>query len=181
MRRFKQTIYTCGRLLPSCLLRETTTTKKGFNDEDCAIWFCVTISITKTQTHFFFLCWCYPCHPCFLLYYSISERCCKFMCMVWTYVCKEEMWESVQEDALFLLWNILSLLIPKQELCLFLFLFLLVVCTERDGKDARTRAADREDEQETAAAAQPPCREGGCYSSSEMATQLGVFIRIHLL
>lgn len=39
-------------------------------------------------------------------------------------VCKEEMWESVQEDALFLLWNILSLLISKQELCLFLLLWL---------------------------------------------------------
>lgn len=46
--------------------------------------------------------------------------------MVWTYVCKEEMWESVQEDALFLLWNILSLLISKQELCLFLLLWLPV-------------------------------------------------------
>lgn len=40
------------------------------------------------------------------------------------------MWESVQEDALFLLWNILSSLIPKQELCLFLF-FLSVVCWRR--------------------------------------------------
>lgn len=46
--------------------------------------------------------------------------------MVWTYVCKEEMWESVQEDALFLLWNILSLLVSKQNLCLFLLLWLPV-------------------------------------------------------
>lgn len=65
---------------------------------------------------------CYSCHPCFLLYYGISEWC-QVLYMVWIYVCKEEMWESVQEDALFLLWNILSLLISKQELCLFLLLW----------------------------------------------------------
>lgn len=40
------------------------------------------------------------------------------------------MWESVQEDALFLLWNILSSLIPKQELCFFL-LFLSVAWWRR--------------------------------------------------
>lgn len=53
MRRFKQTIYTRGRLLPSCLLRETT--KKGFNNEDYAVWFCVTISITISDSFFFML------------------------------------------------------------------------------------------------------------------------------
>lgn len=66
---------------------------------------------------------CYSCHPCFLLYYSISEWC-QVLYMVWIYVCKEEMWESVQEDALFLLWNILCLLVSKQELCLILLLWL---------------------------------------------------------
>lgn len=58
------------------------------------------------------------CQPCFLLYYSISDWC-PVLYMVWIYVCEEEFWESVQEDALFLLWNILCILISKQKLFSF--------------------------------------------------------------
>lgn len=121
MRRYLQTIYTCGRLLSV-----SSSTKERKNKKDVwmilekrksSMWFFVTISITISMSFCFFS-RCYSCHPCFLLYYSISEWC-QVLYMVWIYVCKEDMWESVQEDALFLLWNILSLLISKQELCLF--------------------------------------------------------------
>ena len=87
----------------------------------------------------FFFSQCYSCHPCFLLYYSISEWC-QVLYMVWTYVCKEEMWESVQEDALFLLWNILSLLISKQELCSFLFCCGWILVFNPPEKDAKVWA-----------------------------------------
>lgn len=66
----------------------------------------------------------FSCQPCFLLYYSISDWC-PVLYMVWIYVCEEEFWESVQEDALFLLWNILCILISKRELC---FLFVVLEC-----------------------------------------------------
>lgn len=38
---------------------------------------------------------------------------------------RRSFWESVQEDALFLLWNILCILISKWELC---FLFVVLEC-----------------------------------------------------
>lgn len=38
---------------------------------------------------------------------------------------RRSFWESVQEDALFLLWNILCILISKRELC---FLFVVLEC-----------------------------------------------------
>lgn len=73
------------------------------------------------------------------------------------------MWESVQEDALFLLWNILSSLIPKQELCLFL-LFLSVVWRRRcSGGGWRLLG--------------PPCRSGGC-SRSDMATRRSAYSKL---
>lgn len=73
------------------------------------------------------------------------------------------MWESVQEDALFLLWNILSSLIPKQELCLFL-LFLSVVCRRRCSGGGWGLLG-------------PPCRSGGC-SRSDMATRRSAYSKL---
>lgn len=77
---------------------------------------------SQCQCHFFSQCYC--CHPCFLLYYSISEWYQVFY-VVWIYVCKEEMWESVPEDALFLLWNILCLLFIQAGI---MFVSFLVEC-----------------------------------------------------
>lgn len=50
--------------------------------EFCVVWFFLTISVTISVI---FLSCCYSCHPCFLLYYSISEWC-QVLFMVWMYV-----------------------------------------------------------------------------------------------
>lgn len=121
MCRYLKTIYMCGRLL-SVSSRTKERTKDFFNDFGDMRWVLCGSVVCNHQYHdlnvvIFSQCYCF--HPCFLLYYSISEWC-QVLYMVWIHVC-EEIWESVQEDALFLLWNILSLLISKQELCLFRF------------------------------------------------------------
>lgn len=79
-----------GRLLPCSAEKRKNSKKKMLveeKEEDCAVWFCVTVAITISDfcVFFFILSRRYSCHPCFLLYYIISEWCCKFMCTVWTY------------------------------------------------------------------------------------------------
>lgn len=100
--------------------------------------------------------------------------------MVWTYVCKEEMWESVQEDALFLLWNILSLLISKQELCLFLLLWLPVFNPlEKMQKCEQGMEETREKRPPVlspCALVRQSCKEGGCSGSHGKYIYGGVHI-----
>lgn len=86
-RHFKQSIYTNWTF---CFLavQKTERKEKMFEEEKedcCVVWFYVTVAITISDFLVCFSSQIYSRHPCFLLYYIISEWCCKFMCTVWTY------------------------------------------------------------------------------------------------
>lgn len=136
-------------------------------EEDCAVWFCVTVAITISDfcVFFFILSRRYSCHPCFLLYYIISEWCCKFMCTVWTYcMCAYGGDVRVSPGRCFIFVMKYIKLTYTQARIMFIS-FVSFRCLSEEMQWGRVEAAG------------PPCRSGGC-SRSDMATARSAYSKL---